>query len=178
MNIQFNKQIINIPKLSAEITAVTNKYLYLTQKGDVLTITFSGLLTQGEIDSVSGVVNNFVEVSLVDNLEKYMSSKVEPFVKYIQNYMKAENLAMGITQAGKTYDVLAFINDQVQLPNKTRKVSIGNTLDSGSLTVTIELLNYYIANPSLYEDLAPFVTVDRLTEWKTKILAFLAEPMV
>jgi hypothetical protein len=48
-------------------------------------------------------------------------------------------------------------------------------LDANSLTVTIELLTYYIAHPELYADLNPFITAERLTTWKNMIIAKLSE---
>lgn len=56
----------------------------------------------------------------------------------------------------------------------TKDVTIQGSLMTGSLTVTIEILNYLIANPSLYTDLNPFVTETRLTSWRDKVLAKLA----
>lgn len=46
--------------------------------------------------------------------------------------------------------------------------------DTGPLTETVALVDYYVAHPELYSDLSPFVTAERLTSWKNKILAYLA----
>lgn len=177
MDLSFNKHIINIPKLDEELRSITNKYQYLLQKGDQLTLIFSSLLTQEEINSISSHVNNFVEVSLVDTLSVYMDTKVACFVRSMMYRIQAENIAMGITQEGKTYDVLSILCEPIQLPNKTRKVSIKQTIDTGSLTVTVQLIDYLINNPDLYQDLSPYITQDRLGEWKTLILTFLAKPI-
>jgi hypothetical protein len=177
MNLLFNKQIINIPKLDVEIRVITAKYQYLTQKGDQLNLMFSSLLTQDEINSISYLINNFVETSLVDTLAVYMDTKVACFIRSMMYKIQAENIAMGITQYNKTYDVLATLCEPIQLPNKTRKVSIKQTLDTGSLTVTLQLIDYLISTPELYEDLNPFITVERLTDWKTLITTFLAQPI-
>lgn len=76
--------------------------------------------------------------------------------------------------SGKTLEVLGFFEERFTLLGKTRAVTIQGSLMTGSLTVTIEILNYLIANPSLYSDLNPFVTSARLTAWRDKIIAKLS----
>jgi hypothetical protein len=173
MQIQFTKTIENTQKLDTELRALTQKYQYLNQKGDLLTLTFEPALVQAEVDAVSGLVNNFVEVSVVDLLRIYMETKVVPFISNMKYQMLAENISMGISQAGKTADVLGLFNTDIVLPGSSRPVTFKQTLDEGSLTVTVQLLQYFIDHPELYSDLSPFVTVDRLTIIKNKIIAFL-----
>jgi hypothetical protein len=173
MQISFIKTINNTQKLDTDLRALTIKYQYLTQKGDSLTLTFEPILTQNEVDSVSNLVNNFVEVCVVDLLRTYMETKVVPFIADMKYQMLAENISMGISQLGKTADVLGLFNTDIVLPGSTRPVTFKQTLDEGSLTVTVQLLQYFIDHPELYSDLSPFVTVDRLTIIKNKIIAFL-----
>jgi len=177
MNIlQFTKTILNVQKLDKQLRedAVTGPtYSHLFIKGDLIDIHFSQNCTQAVIDATSAVINNFVEISLKDQLKEYMQGKVTPFIEDMLVQIQAENIEMGITQLNKTADVVGFFVAQVMLPGKTRSVSFKDSLDTKSLTVTLSILDYYIANPDLYSDLSPFVTVARLTEWKTKIVNFL-----
>lgn len=171
--LNFVKTVSNVPKLDAELKTLNAKYLYLLLKGSDLQLFFSSGLTQNEINVISNHINNFVEIDLIEELKDYVGTYVKPFVENCLYRIQAENIAMGITQAGKTYDVVAFFCAQVTLPNKTRAISLDNALSTNSLTVVIEILDYYIANPNLYTDLDPFITASRLTEWKGWIVDFL-----
>jgi hypothetical protein len=173
MQITFVKTVENTQKLDKELRALTSKYQYLTQKGEHLILTFEPALIQIEVNSVSSLVNNFVEVCIVSLLNEYMSSKVFPFISKMKTKILAENISMGITQLGKTADVLGFFCTPVLLPNCLHAVSLKQTLDEGSLTVTVQLLDHYIANPDLYSTLSPFITTTRLNSMKSEIVAFL-----
>jgi hypothetical protein len=177
MNIlNFTKTIQNIQKLDKELRAnVTTKptYSHLFIKGSNLEIHFSQNCTQAVIDATSSVVNNFVEISLKDTLKAYMETKVTPFIEDMLYEIQAENIEMGITQLGKTAEVVGFFAAQVTIPGVTRPISFKDTIDTKSLTVTIQILDYYLANPSEYSDLSPFITTERLTNWKAKIVNFL-----
>jgi hypothetical protein len=172
-SLQFVKTVSNIPKFDIELRALNSKYLYLTLKGDDLQLFFNSSLSQAEVNAISGLVNNFVEIDIVSQLKDYVESSVKPFVNNALYRIQAENIAMGITQAGKTYEVVAFFTSDIVLPGKVRHISLDKALNTNSLTIAIEILDYYIANPSLYSDLSPFITVDRLTEWKNWIVDFL-----
>jgi hypothetical protein len=167
--LELTKTIINIPKLDSELRDLNAKYVGISVKGDSLKIQFISPLTQEEVDEVSGHINSFVEVCIVEQLKEYVEKDIKPFIDNLLYQMQAENISMGITQAGKTADVLGFFCQKVLLPGKVREVSIKQTLDTNSLTVTYELLLYFIANPSQYSDLSPFITTDRLTDWKNKV---------
>jgi len=167
--LQIVKQIINISKLDNELKLLNSKYLNLSTKGEELTFYFNETLIQEEIDNVYNLVNNFIEVDLAENLKIYVETEIKPFVDNLMYTIQAENIAMGITQAGKTFDVLGFFTEQIQLPNRTKKVSLKESMDSNSLTVTIELLFYFYNNPSLYIDLNPFITQERILKWLNSI---------
>lgn len=168
--LEFTKSIINLNKLEQELFALQSKYISLYSKGSYLQLKFSSSLSQEEVNAVSNLINNFVEISIVENLKEYVEKTIRPFIDNTLYQIQAENMALGITQAGKSADVLGFFMEQVTLPGKTRPVTIKGTLDTNSLNVTVELLTYYINNPSLYSDLTPFITVERLTDLRTKII--------
>lgn len=90
----------------------------------------------------------------------------------------AENVAMGITQLGKTADVLSVMEDRIEIDpvNKPNvKVSVMGTISSGSLYEAINAIDHHIAKADAgdYNHLAPFITGTRLTDFKNKILSHL-----
>jgi hypothetical protein len=173
--LEFTKTINNLNKLQLELTGITPKYQSMYVKGDYIQLAFTTNLTQEEVNAVSSHINNFVEVCITEQLKYYVETKIRPFVEDLLFMIQAQNIEMGITQLGKTWEVLGFFEEPVLLDGKTRKVSFKGSLDANSLTVTIELLTYFIAHPEMYADLSPFVTVERLSTWKNMIIAKLSE---
>lgn len=170
----FTKIITNMDKLTRDIKSNLNfgsLYQYASTKGDQLTIHFSQNLNQSQIDELSILIANFSNTSVYDTLYAHLKSNIDPFVEELLISIRAENIEMGITQANKTLEVLGFFEEHFIIPGKIRSVTLQGTLMTGSLTVTIELLNYLIANPNLYSDLNPFVTSERLTGWRDKVIA-------
>lgn len=170
----FTKLITNMDKLTRDIKANLNfgsLYQYASTKGDQLTVHFSQNLNQSQIDELSILIANFSNTSVYDALYAHLKSNIDPFVEELLISIRAENIEMGITQANKTLEVLGFFEEHFIIPGKIRSVTLQGTLMTGSLTVTVELLNYLIANPNLYSDLNPFVTSERLTGWRDKVIA-------
>jgi hypothetical protein len=170
----FTKTVTNTTKLDKELRANTtfgSLFDYCSTSGDQLTIYFTQNLNQTQIDALSAFVSAFSNVSVYDTLYAHLKSNIDPFVEELLIGIRAENIEMGVTQSGKTLELLGFFENHFQLPGKVRAVTLQGSLMTGSLTVTIEILDYLIANPSLYSDLNPYVTVDRLTIWKNKIIA-------
>lgn len=173
----FTKVVTNMSKLDREIklnATFGSLYSHINLKGDQVEIHFTANLNQTQIDALSAFIAAFSNVSVYDTLNAYLRSDIDPFVTDLLIRIRAENIELGITQAGKSLEVLGFFDQQWTLPGKTRSISLKSTLDTASLNVTIELLMYLIANPDLYSDLSPFVTATRLTEWKNKIIAKLS----
>lgn len=172
--LEFTKTISNISKLDADIRANCTKYQSCSIKGDQLQVMFSTSLTQAEVNNVSALITTFVEVDVTEELKEHVSKTISPFIEDFMYQILAENIEMGITQAGKTAEVLGFFCHPFVLPGKTRGVSIKDSLDTCSLTVTVEVLNYLIANPDLYSDLSPYVTSARLTAWRDSTIAVIS----
>lgn len=100
------------------------------------------------------------------------------FGSQLMNEFAGENVGMGITQSGLTPNVLAVMEEQVEFDpiNKAGiKISVMGTISSGSLYETTKVIDYHIAQANLgnYDNLAPFITSTRLTEFKGKIMGFL-----
>lgn len=172
----FEKQIINASKLDGDLRAhqtLGPLYNFFSIKGAEVEIHFKRNLTQQEFDICGAFVNAFTDFSVFETLHSYLSASIDPFCISIFRNIRAKNIELGITQTNKTTEVLGFFQDYVLLPGRTRKISLKGTLDSGSLSSSIEMLNYYIAHPELYADLAPFVTVERLTQMRTDIINYI-----
>jgi hypothetical protein len=175
ISLQVNKLITNFSKLNVELFGINSKFLSLNAKGSLVTLFFSEQLTQTEINQVLSHVNNFIEFSLNEELEKYIKTKVRPFLENLTFQIKASNIENGITQANKTSDFLSFMSDRVLLPGKTRPISLDTAIQNDSLDVVVQIADYYIANPGLYEDLAPFITVQKIQQWRNEIISFIME---
>lgn len=175
--LQFNKAIQNASKLQRDLKSeetAGSVFDFINIKGNTIEIHYTQNLNQTQIDAVSALVSTFSDISVFDTLYTYLGHQIDPFVEDLLRKIRAENMEMGITQSGKTLEVLGFMTEMVTVPNRTRPVSLMASLATSSLTVTIELLNYYIANPNLYSDLSPYVTETRLTEIRDEIVAYLA----
>jgi hypothetical protein len=177
MNILFFVKVItNANKLDKDLRAdalVGALYSFLVIRGDSVELHFTANLNQSQIDYVSSFVANFSNASVVDSIIAKLGDDVDPFVDSLLREMRAENMAWGVTQLGKTADVLGVFCLPVPLPGRMYSLSLKQTLDTSTLNVTMEVLTYLIAHPELYPDMAPFISVDRLNLWKTKIYNYL-----
>jgi hypothetical protein len=173
----FAKTILNPTKLERDLKANASfgtLYNFMSIKGSDVDLHFKQNLNQSQIDACSVLMNSYSDFSVFDNLKAYLAKNIDPFVANLLEDMRAENMEMGISQANKTTEVVGFFEERILLPNRSRAISLKATLDTSSLTSTLELVTYYINNPNLYSDLAPFITPERLTIWKNKIIAHLS----
>lgn len=65
--LEFTKSIINLNKLNHDLYELNNKFISLYSKGTLLQLKFSSNLTQEEVNSVNNLLNNFIEVSILDD---------------------------------------------------------------------------------------------------------------
>jgi len=175
--LDFSKAINNTFKLISDIEGldVSVSLISFTRKGDDFSLFLDGTPTQLDLDAIFNLVNNFVEVDLTAQIKEYVVKKVRPFLEDLTFEIKASNIENGITQLNKTSDFLSFMSEKIILPGKTRPISLDTAIQNDSLDVVLQLANYYIENPQLYSDLSPFVTVEKITYWRNKILTFLQE---
>lgn len=174
---EFSKTILNPSKFDRDLKAhavLGPVYSFFNIRGSDVEIHFSRNLVQSEIDACALFVNTFSDLSVLDTLNNYLGQTIDPFVYTLLKEIRAENISWGITQLGKTGEVLGFFETPIVLPGKVRAITLKGSLDTGSLTETVALVDYYVAHPELYSDLSPFVTAERLASWKNKILAYLA----
>lgn len=137
--------------------------------------------SQSEADvyaaSNGGTVSSFIEPDppsvTVQQLTEYLDGRVFPFVKNLINSFAAENISMGITQAGKAGHVLALFSKYYPVPSLLLPCALKDSFDTGSLYVSLAVIQYIRDNPLEYDGLSPFVTDARLLKMKNQIELFL-----
>lgn len=104
---------------------------------------------------LSGYVNGDVNKSLRDLVNDSINFGQELLVDYA-----AENVALGITQAGKTKEVADYLSDLMRYAQ------------TGSLYEVINEVDRLIA-AGLPADLEPFITLNKMNEFKQKVIDYL-----
>lgn len=173
MYLEFTKNVINIAKLQRELIVLNGKYESLYSKGDYIRLKFTSNLIQSEVDAVSSLINNFVEIDVTEQINDSLLSEIDPWIDNFFRRVRAENIEMGITQLGKTLPVQALFEKQIELSTGLF-VSMMGIMSTGSITLLIPLYDYMIANPSIYSGLDPFITEARLLEWKAEVIEVLS----
>ena len=169
--IQVTRSITNISKLDAELKENNSKYLNLTAKGDDFNLNYNQQLSQAEVDSIFNLINNFVEVSIVDNFGGYLDRAIATFTRQWINRISAENLALGMT----TQNGMIQFQSMVELPvalSEVHHVSLLGTLTTGTLPLSVMVIRYLKTRTELFTP--PFITLDRLQEWDDQIVTFLS----
>lgn len=172
----FIKTVTNFSKLETELKKEPESgsiYSYVTVKGNELSVYYKHNLSQIQIDAVSGVVNNFSNISALDEMYSYLGGVIDPFGEKLMRRIRAENILLGITQSGKTGEVLGFFNVKVK-PNGTEvfPYSFEDAFESGSMYEIIKIIDYWLKeeNVSQISHLSPFITPQRLNDWKLEIV--------
>lgn len=111
-------------------------------------------------------------------IKQVIMNPAKKFIDELMEQIIAENILMGVTQLGKTPALVGFLTLRVPIPNTTEQLSILGTITGAapSLTVTIQILDYHIAHITDYADLAPFITLARLKDFRNKISTYLGLP--
>lgn len=171
---QYTKQV-NPSKLQNEIAAagIPEPELVSTVDTEVY-VRFSAALTAPQQTTLDSVVSDHVVQTAVESLAIYMATELRPFVDALVNTFASENIALGITQAGKTGHLLSLFGRQYPIPNSTYPNSLKACFDTGSLHVAIDIIQYIRDNPTEYSGLDPYVTDGRLAAIQAKISNFLA----
>jgi hypothetical protein len=170
---QVTRNVANISKLDNELRLLNPKYLCLSAKGDDILLSFSASLSQAEVDAISGHINNFVEYSVVDEFKFFLDTKIDVFIRAWVTKIRAENLEMGITIGNGMYEFLSVTETCLDVRGTGRKVSLLGSLQTGTLSVAIQILTYMRANPSTYQAASPFFNDERLAEWIGEFTEFL-----
>lgn len=144
---------------------------------DALTIYFSQALDASQVTTLDGVVAAHTGKTSAEQIADYLALQVFPFVRDLINDFAAENITLGITQAGKTGHVLGLFSKPYPCPSITLPISLKNCFDTGSLYSARDVIQYVRNNPMEYAGLSPFITDARLLAMKNKIETFLGLPL-
>lgn len=152
-----------------------------------LKVIFNEVCSQSDLDLLMDYWNNLTESVENTPTQQEMTQNLKILIMnaltFGQNLIiefASENVALGITQSGKTSDVLAIMEEKVEIDSVNKpgvKVSILGTIQSGSLYESIKAIEYHIlkAENGDYDSLAPFITSERLTLFKVKIQTYLEQ---
>jgi hypothetical protein len=157
---------------AAGLTSVS----HIETNGDVLDIHFTAALAQNEQDTLAATVAAHTGKTSAEQLADYLNSTVHPFCEDLINTFAAENISMGVTQAGKTAHLLGLFTKKYPIPSESLGISLKACFDSGSLYAARDVIQYVRDNPSEFDGLSPFVTDARLLSMKNKIETFLGLP--
>jgi hypothetical protein len=172
----YTKTIVNKAKFTDEVSTLDN-YSYWSALGDQLTVYLTiDFTTQQETD-LDSIVANWVDYTTAETLTDYLDKEVFPFIKTVVNTFAAENMAMGITQAGKTGEVLGLFIKSYDVHLNGLPISLRDTFDTGSLYEACTVIQYIRDNPTEFTGMSPYITDARLLEMKNKIEIFLGIPL-
>lgn len=174
---QYEKQI-NTDKLLFEIAQAS---LPAPQRIDtvdeVILIHFLAALSTEQENTLQDLVAAHQPSVPLDALKYYMRGHVMPFVENMMCQFVAENIAMGVTELGKTGPVLGMFRKPLDVNSDGFSFSLKDTFDTGSLKESIKIIQYLRDNPVEYEGLEPFISDSRLLGMQNKIETFLGLPL-
>lgn len=172
----FTKSSVNSDRLSAEIESDLGvaPTTISWSSPDSLDLTFASALSTEDQDTLTTTVADHVSLTTAESVSSYITTQVRPFVHQLVCTMMAENIAMGITQAGKSGHVLSLFTKQYPIPSTLYPNSLKSCLDTGSLYVALAVIQYIRDNPLEYTGLDPYITDARLAAMQDSINAFLA----
>lgn len=169
---------VNISQLEAELKASSiGSYIQsVTSKGTLITVVTSVDLDEGSKLKLYTLVSSHIPPNAsIEYIKTKVIAPARAFADALEIQFIAENIAMGLTQSGKTARMVEIMTKQLPIPGTNISVSIMEAMHAAcpSLTVILILLDYYIAHPSLYSDVSPFLTVARFTALRKKVADYL-----
>jgi hypothetical protein len=152
-----------------QITDAGLSVMHIESDGADFKVYFAEELSVGDFDILIQTVSSHNGLTTVESLSNYLDKEIFPFVTNLIRSFAAENIALGITQAGKTGHVLSLFSKQFPVPSAEYPNSLKASFDTGSLYISLGIIAYILQNESEYDDLSPFLTEARLTEMYNKI---------
>lgn len=147
--------------LETEITDSTlpePTYVKIINSSDLIELEFSPALSQGEETQLTNLIAAHAGDTL-QNIKVIVNNAIKFFQELMVEYA-AENVSMGITQAGKTKEVADYL------------ATVMRYGQSGSLYEVVNEVDVLIAEPPP-ASIDPFVTVSRLQVLKAKVESYL-----
>lgn len=161
---------VDCEKLESEIDVGLLETL-LVENGTIKII-FASELIPHDKTTLDSVVSLHQHITTAESLRRYLNEDVHLFVQKLVDTFAAENIAMGVTQYGKTADLLGLFEKKYDL-GASHPVSLKGSLDTGSLYVSCSVIQHIRDNPAEFSEISPFVTDARLLSMKNSIETFL-----
>jgi len=151
------RDISNLNKMQDEVIEAFSKITYVMKFGsDDLRFTLEEGLSEAEEVELTSFVESFEDVAdPKESVRMAISGAISYFSDLVIDF-SSDNVLMGITQANKTKDVSDFLEGVM-------KYGV-----SGSLYEVINEIDRIISN-GIPDDLSPFVTSERLEDFKSRI---------
>lgn len=153
---------VNLDKLQTEIEGsnITKTVMNKVDTGSEFAVVFDQELTSQEISELDTLVANHNFLTQAEEVRMVVSGAIAFGNELIVDFA-AENVLMGITQAGKTKDVADYLSDLMRYAQ------------TGSLYEVINEVDRLIA-AGLPVDLEPFVTLARMQNFRQRVVDYLA----
>lgn len=169
----------NVDKISLEnqvnaANIITEEVKNIIIRESDFILVFDGALSDVEHTELNRLVAAHEHITSAQSVQNYLSGLVEPFIEDLIQSFLAENIVLGITQAGQTDGVLGLFEDRVDI-GAIRPVSLKGCFDTASLYSALKVLDFHRENIEAYSSLQPFVTGERLLDMKNKIKIFLGQ---
>lgn len=173
--VEYNKIIGNTSKLNELISeqSFAAKFDRIITKDGKTCIILTTDLSSSNQTVLNDLVNNFIDFTTSEQVQIHLDENVFPFIDSIIHKFAAENIALGITQYGKTGHLLGLFEKKFDIYSNNLPISLKGSFDTGSLYESVAIITHLITNPTIFDGLSPFVTIARLTEMKDEIIDFL-----
>jgi hypothetical protein len=163
-------KVIFPDKFIAELLASGLPYLKFNSLGSALNVVMTTTLDEAQETTLNALVTaHNPSVPTATSVGIYLDSVIFPFVTNLIRNFAAENIAMGITQAGKTGAILGLFTKKYDVNSNSLPICLKDTFDTGSLYESIKVIQYLRDNPTEYNGLSPFITDARLHAMKNSI---------
>lgn len=180
MTYEYTKAV-HVDKLTLEIKANADlklKFTFIHTDAATVYIETNAALLEAEQTSLSAIITAHTNTpTTAQQVHSYLNNQVYPFVQNLIAAYASENIALGITQAGKTGHLLSMFTRYYPVPLSTHTNTLKAAFDTGSLYIARDILQYIRDNPLEYDGLSPFVTDARLLGLKNKVEEFLGIPL-
>lgn len=152
----------NLEKLNTEIedSNINTLILNTFKNEEEIIIIFEQDLTPQEKTELDSIINSHSSLNDKEKAILIVKNAVD-FGQELIIEFAGENVALGITQAGKTKQVADYLSD------------VTRYVQTGSLYEVISEIDRLISN-GLSTDLEPYITLDRLNTFKQKIVDYLS----
>lgn len=158
INYTYQLKDVNLIKLDSELKNIPN-FVGVTVSENI-TIHFNIAPSEENLIEVSNIINSHVNS---EDIKLIIKKRIENSILFANDLLvnfATENVLLGITQSGKTKEVADYLTNLLRYGQ------------SGSLYEVVNELDFLISSPPPTE-LAPFITIERLTSLKNKTLEFL-----